>query len=238
MSLMPLRVTAWNFWSPTGTDPLHWLSHIGEEDETVTAAAPARSVPPLQRRRMSRLARMALEVATEIPGGTTADYCVFCSRHGEIQRTDSILEDLASGIEPSPTDFAMSVHNTSVGLYSIVCQMHVPSTSICAGELTFLAGWIEAAAWLAEHPGHSVLLVMFDEGVPPMLRSDVQHATRDYAMALLLAGGGPGIVLERDIGNVGPAHTVGPHFLAWWLSGECEFAVCVERQGWRWRRDD
>lgn len=236
MTPLPLQLAAWKFWSPSGRDPVSWLQGEDEGDTSTAAAAPVSAIAPLQRRRMSRLTRMALEVATEI--SDAADYFVFCSRHGEIQRTASILDDLARGIEPSPTDFAMSVHNTSAGLYSVARQFRAPSTSLCAGELTFIAGWIEAGAWLSAHSGHSVLLVMFDERLPPLLRGDVPHSTRDYAMALLLSGGDAGILLETGGDSRGPTHTIGPHFLSWCLSGKREFNVSVEGQGWRWRRDD
>lgn len=186
---------------------------------------------------MSRASRMALEVATSIPGADEVGYTVFCSQHGEIARTIGILLGIADGIEPSPTDFAMSVHNTSAGMFSILSGSQKASTSICAGEMTFISGWLEAAAWVATNRGEKVLLVMFDELLPEPYREFEEQPSPDYAVALLLSD------VERGI-QVQPAHHAcpGPHptapgFLAWLASDAPTMNCTAEGQAWQWVRD-
>jgi hypothetical protein len=237
MSYPRLKIEHWRFWTPESSDPTGWLEHWRKANPLPeSTVAPAAHVPAMQRRRMSRLSRMALEVATTIPGGDAADFVVFCSQHGEIQRTTAMLIDMAAGIEPSPTAFSMSVHNTSAGLFSILLATQTPSTSIGAGAMSFVAGWIEAAAWLSAHPDHSVLLVAFDEAVPEPYRPYVEQVQCDYAVALLLSADQRGLAIEQVASGDPWPWPLAPSFLAWWQSAEPAMTFSAERQGWRWRR--
>src|SRR5690606_31159104 len=77
-------------------------------------------LPAMQRRRLSRLARMAFAVATPLTEGQPPMPLVYASRHGETPRTFAILSDLARQEALSPTQFSLSVHNAVIGLWSIL----------------------------------------------------------------------------------------------------------------------
>lgn len=189
----------------------------------------------MQRRRMSRLSRMALSVALDVEGNP--DFSIFASRHGELARTRGILGQICDGTEVSPTAFSQSVHNTSSGLYSIVVEATRPSTSIGAGAETFAYAWIEAQAYLAEHPEHRVLLVDFDEIVPQEYRSFLPEASCDHALALLLrAGQANGISLTRTEAPTQQRLPLGPQFLAWLQSDSEAIVLGADGHGWRWQR--
>ncbi len=68
---------------------------------------------------------------------------VFTSRHGELERNFRILQALATGQDLSPTDFAMSVHNSAVGNLTIAAQQPIVSSSLSAGLDTFQQGLCE-----------------------------------------------------------------------------------------------
>jgi hypothetical protein len=65
----------------------------------------------------------------------------------------------------SPTTFHNSVFNAPAGYWSIAAHAPAASTTICAGEGSFAAGLLEAAAQ-AVGPGARVLLVACDHPFP------------------------------------------------------------------------
>jgi hypothetical protein len=139
------------------------------------------------RRRLSRLTKMALEVCDKALEGQEEKptYAVFCSRHGELNRTVTLLSCLARDEPLSPMLFAQSVHNTASGLFGITNKCTIPTTSISARYNLVESGWIESYAYLCSHPDSTVLLVVFDEIVPEIYH-DVVPPGVDLAYALLL----------------------------------------------------
>ncbi len=79
-------------------------------------------IPAMQRRRLSRLAKLALNSAMQTLDTHNVDYIVWVSQYGDEAKTLNILEDVLSEQTPSPTQFSTSVHNAISGLYSILCH--------------------------------------------------------------------------------------------------------------------
>ena len=154
-----------------------------------SAAADVAFVEPLLRRRLSPQARMVLHVAHACTDGAAAvadARIVFASRHGELQRTTTLLETLADGEGLSPTLFSMSVLNASSGLFSILQKNTAPATAISAGCASFGYGLYEACLQLAEQPRQPVLYVYADEPAPALYAADEATGQRAHALALLL----------------------------------------------------
>ncbi len=167
MATIRVQVEGWTFWSPESRDPVRWLDHWRRPSAARWEGAPdASMIPPAERRRTSRLSKMALSMAIEVMANRPVDYSIFCSQHGEIVRTTEILASTAHSTEISPTAFSQSVHNTASGIFTIISDSHAASTSVAAGMATFCAGWLEAQAHLASRPGDRILLVDFDEVLP------------------------------------------------------------------------
>lgn len=125
-------------------------------------------IPAMQRRRLSRLAKLALNSAMQTLATQHADYIVWVSQYGDEAKTLNILADVLSEQTPSPTQFSTSVHNAISGLYSILCQDATPATSLAG---SWNDGLIEAYAWLKTRPeARQVLLVYYDE-TPTLARS-------------------------------------------------------------------
>lgn len=123
-------------------------------------------VPPMMRRRMSSLSKVAVQTAFELLEMHQVDYMVFSSRHGELHRSIKLVEDIINGEEASPMAFSQSVHNTAAGLATIATKKKLPTTSISAGNNTFHSAIIEAYSYLIVNPEHKVLILDFDEPVP------------------------------------------------------------------------
>jgi hypothetical protein len=231
-----LEILSWSFWSPETRQPQDWATTAPSAPATA-AAVPANAIPAAHRRRMSTLSKMAVQVALEATAAQRADFLVFCSQHGELNRTRELLAAIVGRTELSPMSFSQSVHNAAVGLFSIITESRAPATSLAAGAGTFAYGWIEAEAFLAANPAARVLLVSYDEPVPEEYRSFATHEQRAHAQALVLGSAtSGGLGLASSAAGDEERRPLAPLFLAWALSARPDFAVTAGGQGWVWRR--
>ncbi|RKP50717.1 beta-ketoacyl synthase chain length factor [Trinickia fusca] len=148
-------------------------------------------VEPIVRRRLSALSKMALKVAYDCAAQYDAVRVIFASRHGELRRTASILDALASDQPVSPTAFSLSVLNAMTGIYGIVRGDRSPATAIAAGAETLGYALLEAHAQWHADPATPVLVVYADEPADPRY-GHVDHEVGNGALALLLDGDAPG----------------------------------------------
>ena len=186
---------------------------------------------------MSALSKLSVQIALETARGAHPDFLVFCSQHGELLRSRELLGNIAGGVELSPTSFSQCVHNTSAGLYTIISESRAPATALASGPSTFAYGWLEAEAYIAEHPGARVLLVSYDDPVPAEYSPYCKEKQCMYAAGLLLSNGGHGgLTLERAAAGTDDLLPLAPLFLAWWLSAEPQVYITADGQGWVWRR--
>lgn len=117
------------------------------------------------RRFTSLLTQMHIEVCGALrPGTAEAASAVFATRHGEIQTAEKLIGDFRETATVSSARFALSVHNTASGLWSVATGSAVPTTTV-TGDNAIAAGWLEAALAALE-AGRAVLLSIADEPVP------------------------------------------------------------------------
>ncbi|MBJ9985581.1 beta-ketoacyl synthase chain length factor [Acinetobacter sp. S40] len=140
------------------------------------------SLPAMQRRRLSPLAKMAINIAMQTLEQNPVEYIVWVSRYGDETKTLAILQDVLTSQTPSPTQFSTSVHNAIAGLYSILCKDDTISTSLSCGWSEAL---IEAYAILKSQPQiKTVLLVYYDAPLPDIYQD--QHVFEPFAMSTLI----------------------------------------------------
>lgn len=122
-------------------------------------------IPAMQRRRLSTIAKLALNSALSALKETSVDYIVWVSQYGDEHKTFKILADVLQDQTPSPTQFSTSVHNAVSGLYSILCQDATPATSLAG---TWNDALIEAYSWLKTTTiqDAKVLIVFYEESMP------------------------------------------------------------------------
>ncbi|SDI77014.1 Beta-ketoacyl synthase, N-terminal domain [Ferrimonas sediminum] len=138
----------------------------------------------MKRRRLTRLAKMALHVAEPLNGeGQLAT--VFASQHGEVGQTVDMLDRLLAGEAVSPTRFSQSVHNFASGSYGIHFSNTQASTSIAAGSDTLLMALIEGQSQLSAD--QDVLVVYMDEPVPARFLTPAEPQQPAMALALRLS---------------------------------------------------
>lgn len=145
-------------------------------------------LPAMQRRRLSRLARMLFHVAWPLAEGQGPLPLVFASRHGETPRTLGILNELAKGEPLSPTQFSLSVHNAIIGLWSILREDRSEMTAMAAAGDGLEQAMVEASGLLTEG-APAVLLVIAEELPPDLYTPYIDDVPFSYALALLLKPG-------------------------------------------------
>ncbi|MCE1229704.1 MAG: beta-ketoacyl synthase chain length factor, partial [Firmicutes bacterium] len=154
--------------------------------EAASGAPDVAFVPAIQRRRLGRLAKGMLHCAHRLCPEPGDRRTVFASRHGELERTVTILNDLATGTELSPTLFSLSVHNAVAGLWSILQGNHGPSTALAAGTSTFGWGILDAFFALNQSPHEPVLYVFGEDRIPELYQPFLPGNEPAHAMAFLV----------------------------------------------------
>ncbi len=149
-----------------------------------------KKLPMMAARRLDKGTRLALEVSLSLLEGRKADALVFSSRHGELPKSEKLLSIIQQGRDVSPTDFSMSVHNAAAGTLTIREKLCIPSASISSGADSFHSGLIEAYGQLCSG-AESVLLIDFENPMPPMLGDSFDHKFEPfyYAFGCLLTKG-------------------------------------------------
>ena len=173
-------------------------------------------IPAMQRRRLSRLAKLAMNSAMQTLATQHADYIVWVSQYGDEAKTLNILADVLSEQTPSPTQFSTSVHNAISGLYSILCQDATPATSLAG---SWNDGLIEAYAWLKTRPeARQVLLVYYDEALPEMY---IEHQPFSaFAMAAMISLAPANLMLTPKHTDATPAYQQALAFNTFWTNPE------------------
>jgi hypothetical protein len=227
----------WQAWSASA-----WLP-VGDE------IPPLRQMDPMLRRRVSPLGRAALHAAFGAHGESREVPAVFASRHGEVQRSWLLLNELAEDQPLSPTSFGLSVHNAIGALYSMGCGHRASIQSIAAGPETVEAAVVEAVALLAD--GASEVLVVYCEApLPEAYACFADEPESLYGWAWRLTApvpGEPWYSLSREGAHAAPGSACGgaeaapalPHgleVLRFMLNSEPSLHHRARNGTWRWHR--
>ncbi len=189
------------------------------------------------RRRLSLLAKMALKVAYDCVHDLPAVRLVYASRHGELTRTTSMLDDLAAGESISPTAFSMSVLNSSAGLFSILRHDTTSSTAISASAESFGNGLLEAFMQLVEDPDRPVLLVYADEPAPGVYGQIEPEDSSAHAIGMLLQSGALNtITCTSVLGNQTPSRESQSRAFLRCLEGAPTSLWHGASMSWEWSR--
>lgn len=235
--MITFNISQWRAWAPGRSTTAHWKQwSLGEPAiDSADAAPDVAFLPAMQRRRLSRLARMAFAVGWPLAEGLEHLPLVFVSRHGETPRTFEILSDLSNGEPLSPTQFSLSVHNAVIGLWSILRGETAEMTAIAAEGDGFEQGVLEAAGLL--HDGAPAVLLIVAEEQPPAAYSPwITDVPCDYALGLLLTPGDDWC-LSLDGARTAPATE--PHALGWLralLDERSTLTHTLKDRTWNWQR--
>ncbi|MDT8453174.1 MAG: beta-ketoacyl synthase chain length factor [Gammaproteobacteria bacterium] len=143
-------------------------------------------LPANERRRTTPMIRLALACIQ----GLSSDHndlqttsTVFASSDGDFEISDKICSALSKDEKIiSPTLFHNSVHNSAAGYWSIASLIKGASTSLSAGNATFMSGLQEAVTQV-EVDGGTVLFVAYDYPAPSPL-NEYCHIKYPLAIAI------------------------------------------------------
>jgi hypothetical protein len=227
--MIALRLLRWCGWAPGQEQVVDWERWAARPGAVGAGGHPdARFLPPMLRRRCTPLTRTALTAAFGClePEQRGSVRTVFASRHGSINESIDLLENVVKGEPLSPTVFSHTVHNAQAGLFSIAAGNREGSSSVAAMEDTFVCGLLEALTVLERAPAGRVLLVTADVPLAATFAPLCDEPRATYALALLLgrnpATGGTALGLEAAPGAKAE-RTAWPQaleFLRWLLAGE------------------
>lgn len=148
-------------------------------------------IPPMLRRRLSPLGKMALSVAWPLLSESAPRPSVFCSRHGELERTVGMLRGLAEREDLSPTHFSLSVHNAIGGVFSIARSDPSPITALAVPDEGLSQAILEARLILAEQQCDEALCVVYDAPLPEVYREFGNEPQWPYAAAFIIGQSDP-----------------------------------------------
>lgn len=235
-----LNIIDWQARAPGLSDATQWQAWSRESLAIDPAAPQAKltALPMMTARRLNSGSKLAVDCGLSMLRKHAIDAVVYTSRHGELERNYRILHALATGQAVSPTDFAMSVHNSAVGNLTIAARQPIVSSSLSAGLDTFQQGLCEVLSLL--HAGYSrVLLVDFDGALPDFYHPHLppHMPTWPYALALVIEAGDM-LRCETQTGSDGiePPLPQSLMFLQHYLHDEPAFVVSGERLLWQWSR--
>lgn len=181
-STPPTTLTAWidgvGLIAPGLPDWASAIEVLAGRAPFVTAAtvlpAPA-LLPPAERRRASRVVRVALAVGSAAVADAGADAAqlpaIFSASTADGHNCVALCETLASDDQRvSPTRFHNSLHNTPAGYWGIATGAQAASQSLSAYDGSFAAGLLEAVTY-AHHLAAPTLLIAYDAEYPDVIRS-------------------------------------------------------------------
>lgn len=142
-------------------------------------------IPPMLRRRMSALEKVAIAMASKVVPEHTDYKLVFASRFGEWEQTIKLIRQFYEDKEMSPAGFSNSVHNAAMGHFSLLTHNKNSYTSIAGGERTIETGLIDAI--LTDKP---VLFIYAEEHNPSEYEHMLEKSILSHGCAVLIKDNG------------------------------------------------
>ena len=144
------------------------------------------SIPMNMRRKLSPVGKIAMSTMLDCYGENSDDIkLVYASRYGELERVLKLIKQEHEENEISPTGFSFSVHNSTVGLFSLLKKIYSSYNSIAGGEETFSVGLLDAImnrektlfcyAESVDRYESISILIDYDEGEKVLVRENSEH---------------------------------------------------------------
>lgn len=230
-------IARWQAWAPGVSGTAAWRAWLPAGACPDPEAQPDVSyLPSLLRRRLDRGGRMALSTAWPCTEGLPSVQSVFASRHGALNRTLELLGNLAGHESLSPTTFSLSVHNSTVGLFSIARGDRGAATAMAAGSDSLNMALLEGANLISEGAEHVLVCYSDDVTPPPYSSFPVEDAShRPFAVSLLLTPPGTALAYRLSRSEAAGAETPEAALMRF-LVDETPHSVIGVDQPWRLER--
>lgn len=152
---------------------------------TISETPDVSMIPPMLRRRLNLLGRAcASEMMKHLNDGENIPI-VYCSQHGDIERTLKVLTELVDHQPVSPMHFSLAVHNAICGVLSIQAGITENISTIAAGQQGLVPVLLEAAGILM-NGADKVLCVICDVLLPEIYREEQSLPKIPYAISFVM----------------------------------------------------
>ncbi|RBL87651.1 3-oxoacyl-ACP synthase [Streptomyces cavourensis] len=188
--MLTFSIAQWQGWTAGFDDASSWKQWAEHPYCPVGETCPPRLefLPPMQRRRLTPMARSVFACAWPVAEGQAPMPLVFASHHGETTRNFGLLQALAANEPLSPTAFGLSVHNAIAGQWSIIRRETPESVALSVEDDGLEHAFLEAGLLLAD--GHAEVLVVLAEERPPAPYAPwINDVPFSYAAAFRLRAG-------------------------------------------------
>ena len=244
---MPIsfNIAQWHAWAPGITDAESWQAwarapHIPAD---LGQQPDVSFVPAMQRRRLTRLARMSFAAAWPLAQGNAQNKMqvpmIFGSRHGETPLTFSLLQSLAQHEALSPTQFGLSVHNAVAGQWSIQ-RADTSETCAVAADADILEHTIVEACGLLHDGAPAVIAILAEDTPADFYRDQIDDIPFPFAVALRLTAGTDWTLSSTAARAAEPTPTPAfGHVLPWlraMLQGDPTWTHDCPPRSWTWQR--
>lgn len=174
-------VPAWSGWRESDG-----ATALIADDKVNCAAQPDVSViPPMLRRRLNLLGRACASLALPLISEHGRMPIVYCSQHGDIERTTKVLQELVANEPVSPMHFSLAVHNAVCGVISIQTGLTEPVSALATDQGAIVPVLLEALGLL--DAGHDrVLCTICDVKLPEIYVENDAPAGTPHAIAFII----------------------------------------------------
>lgn len=168
------------------------------------------SIPMMMRRKLSPVGKIAMATMLNCYGENSDDIkLVYASRYGELERVVKLINQEKEENEISPTGFSFSVHNSTIGLFSLLKNIHASYNSVAGGEESFSVGLLDAVmnrektlfcyAESVDRYESVSILIDYEEGEKVVLKENSEHLPSNHFSEFINGGKYicPLYVLER-----------------------------------------
>lgn len=229
MQIMPIQfnILAWSAWTSSDN-----TSTKASPSISVTEKPAVETIPPMLRRRLNVLGRAC---AAQILAHSSSEEnipIVYSSRHGDVERTLSVLQEIAAGEPVSPMAFSLAVHNAISGIVSIQQKNRANILTVAAPD-PLVPVLLEAAGLLAEG-ADKVLCVLADTELPELYRKEGDFTQVPWAASFVISQSGDGLDLELKPGGEGADACDYPELdFIRWMDGE-KHTIQLNHSGEAW----
>ncbi len=194
-------VSEWTGWASPDLP-----AHQGAMSHAISPAPDVSVIPSMLRRRLNNMGRACANAMLQHLHKGDNPPIVFCSRHGDIERTLGVLLEMASGEPVLPMNFSLGVHNAIAGVISIHQAITANISSIAAGDETIVPVLLEALGQL-DSDCTEVLCLICDFPLPEIYQDNRSGTQTSFTVCLqVTASSGTQLVLEREEIVVDPAN--------------------------------
>jgi len=182
-----------------------------------------KTLKKMQARRMTPLAKKAIDIVLSMDTSGDVDFIVYSSRHGELLLSYDLIQSIHEKEALSPIKFSQSTHNSTAGQLCILGKLKVPSTAISAGEESFSMGMLSCVNYLADKPRSRVLYLFADAKLPRVYEKKINEIQEETIVAMTIENGQDySVSITHNNSNSKEAQSL--QFLNWLASNKKELS--------------